>query len=184
MGTLREQIRWYGRGQMVLAGLLALFVAGLWVLGLHPASLRMSELRDQIEARRGELSFNRNRAKNLPIVTMEVEHLRRKLERYGKKMPHGPELGQFIKDLTQISQRVSLRKMQSQPGVPRRNPLFAEMPINLKFEGDFASVFSFLQEAEAMPRLTRVKNMTVKATQPGGGQVQVELAMSIYFSEG
>jgi len=66
-----------------------------------------------------------------------------------------------------------------------RTELYTQWPIAPKFEGDFASVFAFLRRAEAMQRLTHVKGLKVHSTDNGkSGQVQVELSMNIYFSEG
>ena len=68
----------------------------------------------------------------------------------------------------------------------RNGEQFAEWPISLKFEGDFMNVFSFLRKTEEMQRLTRLRGLRLKGLDHGGkaGQVQVELSMNIYFSEG
>ncbi len=61
--------------------------------------------------------------------------------------------------------------------------LYSEIPITMNFEGDFSSVFGFLREMEAMPRLTRVKSLNIRTKDPKLGIVDVNLAMNIYFSE-
>ena len=49
--------------------------------------------------------------------------------------------------------------------------------------GDFANVFSFIRRLEEMQRLTRVKSLSVHCKDGRLGQVDVNLAMNIYFSE-
>ena len=53
----------------------------------------------------------------------------------------------------------------------------------MTFEGDFLNVFGFLRELEGMQRLTRVKTLSVRCKDPKTGQVDVSMAMNIYFSE-
>ena len=81
----------------------------------------------------------------------------------------------------------ALRKVTVTPSViPTRSELFAEQPVSLKFEGDFLSVFSFLRQTEEMQRLTRVRELRLRSDDRAArpGQVEVELSMNIYFSEG
>jgi Tfp pilus assembly protein PilO len=70
--------------------------------------------------------------------------------------------------------------------MPVRSELFDEQPVSLTFEGDFVNVFSFLRQTEEMQRLTRVKELKLRSSDRTGksGQVEVELSMNIYFSEG
>jgi Tfp pilus assembly protein PilO len=98
-------------------------------------------------------------------------------------LPKTAELGEFLRDLTPVSQQYAIRKLIHQPGTVKRLDLYGEIPITMNFEGDFQNVFSFLRQLEEMPRLTRVRNLTIKAKDGKLGQVDVNMAMNIYFSE-
>jgi hypothetical protein len=80
-----------------------------------------------------------------------------------------------------FSRKSSLRGYSSNVLKPVRSETFWQMPIELKFEGDFSNVFSFLQQTEAQKRLTRVKKIELKAKDREPGQVQVQLTMNIYY---
>ena len=54
----------------------------------------------------------------------------------------------------------------------------------LSFEGDFTSVFSFIQEVEDMQRLTRIRDVTMTGLDSKQGTVNVTLAVNIYYSGG
>jgi Tfp pilus assembly protein PilO len=68
-------------------------------------------------------------------------------------------------------------------GTPSRDEQFYELPISLKFDGDFRDVYSFLCDIEDLSRVTRVKKMVVKSS-GSEGSVQVEMMLDLYYSEG
>jgi len=100
------------------------------------------------------------------------------------KMPKQADLPQFLGEVTQISRTASLRGLDSTHGLPSSSDLFGELPIKLKFTGEFMNVVSFLRQVEGMNRLTRVRDIDIKSTDPKLGLVEVELTMNIYFAEG
>jgi Tfp pilus assembly protein PilO len=166
---------------------MSIFIASLFLLffvvGYRPANQRLLLLRQEIAARSRRLETNQSQASKLPGLASEVIKLEAKLQRNNKKLPKTPEFGEFIRELTQASQQCSLRKLVHQPGIVRRLELYGEVPITMNFEGDFNNVFNFLRQMEEMQRLTRVKSLTVKCKDPKLGNVDVNMAMNIYFSE-
>src|SRR4051812_8495691 len=186
MRSLQTQAEWCARAQWVLGLSLGVLVTGFYAFAYRPNSQQLDGLKMQIEAKRGDLASNRTRVQILPDVLLEVNRMRSRLERFDKKLPKQPELHAFINGITEVSNQAGLRsKWTVEPGVPIRADLYAEWPITLKFEGNFANVFAFLRQAEEMQRLTRVKGLKVRGLDHGAlGQVQVELSMNIYFSEG
>ncbi|HEY8667329.1 MAG TPA: type 4a pilus biogenesis protein PilO [Tepidisphaeraceae bacterium] len=184
MRTLQSQAEWCARAQWVLAGGLVAALAAFYLLWYRPQTQKLDGLRTECVAREQELRSNQGNMQKLPVVAMELESLRSRLEN-AKKMPKQPDLGQFIRDVTQIGKQVGLdRKWSYQPGMPRKLELYSELPIQLHFEGDFMSVFSFLRATEGMQRLTRVRNVSIKTIDSKLGQVEVQLAVNIYYTEG
>ncbi len=188
MRTLQTQAEWCARAQWVLGVTLAVLVISFYVFGYRPNSRKLADLEAQIGDKRRYLASNRDKVQILPSVVMAVNDLRNKLDQFDKKLPKQPELGPFINDITELGHQTQIRKVSVDPGVPQRSDgnSFSEWPIALKFEGDFLSVFSFLGKTEQMHRLTRVRGLKIKGADLDGkpGQVQVELSMNIYYSEG
>jgi Tfp pilus assembly protein PilO len=184
MQTLQSHNQRCTRVQWIMAGVMVLIIAAFYMFGFRPLSNRQAALAQDIVAKRTALQTEQDEARKLPEVTMEVNRLRARVEKFDKKMPKQADIGNFIRDINQLSQQTSLKKMTVTPGMPRKTQLYSELPISLNFEGDFVSVHAFLRQAESMQRLTRVRNVNVKNNDPVSGQVQVELSMNIYFSEG
>jgi len=184
MTSLKSQARRCTRVRACLVSVLALMAGGFYLLGYRPADHQLQQLTKQMQEKQLALQSDRERAGHLSKVQLDVENLKLRLERYDKRLPKQQELGQFMRDITQLSQQSTLRKLTVQPGVPKRHQLFNELPISLNFEGDFLSVFAFLKETEGMQRLTRVNTINVKCRDTKLGTVEVQLSMNIYFSEG
>ena len=183
MRTLQSQVGWCVRAQWVLGTSMVLLLGGFYLFGYRPSSARMAELRAQIHAKTRELASNQVRTKVRPEVEQMVRDSRRKLARFDEQLPRNVEWGQFLNDITLLRDQAGLRNCHIVPTGPKPNDLFVEFPINVKFQGDFLSVFSFLRQMEQMPRLTRVRDLTVKAKEPGSGVVDVSLSMNIYYTE-
>jgi len=183
MRSIRTQNAWCTRAQWTMSVVIASLFLLFFVVGYRPANQRLLLLRQEIANRSKRLETNQSQAVKLPILAAEVAKLEAKLRTNNKKLPKTAELGEFIGDLTRASQQCSLRKLVHQPGTVRRLELYGEIPITMNFEGDFNNVFNFLRQMEEMPRLTRVKSLTVKCKDPKLGHVDVNMAMNIYFSE-
>ena len=186
MRTLESQIGWCAKVQWVLAGAMVLLVGGFYLLSYRPKSVHRAELQGQIVVKERELATNQARTQIKPIVERKVALSKAKVDRFDKRLPRQAEFGQFIKDITHLSQRSALRRWSTKTDTPKRSDdkLLVELPINLNFEGDFQGVFAFLRQMEQMPRLTRIRDLSVKAKPGAAGDVEVHVSLAIYFSEG
>ena len=158
-------------------------IAGFFFFGFRPNNQRRNSLRDEIAAKVGLLEANQTKAHGLTSLAVEVDRLRLKLERFNKQLPKTQWIGEFINDTAERSSQFAIKKLMHVPGLMRRTDYYSEIPIVMSFEGEFSNVFGFVRQLEEMPRLSRVKSLKIKARDGKPGQVDVNLAMNIYFSE-
>lgn len=184
MRSLTSQITWCRRLQMGLSAGLAVMVLLFLFAGYLPAKRHLDALEGQIQSRTAEVEGNQNRARNLPLLALEVQELESRVRDYDRQFPRQADLGEFIKDITRVSQQLALRDFKYQPGAPKRGDTYFELPIQMNFQGDFLNVYSFLSEVEHLQRLTRVRRLSIRTKEIKGGLVEVEIGLNIYFSEG
>jgi Tfp pilus assembly protein PilO len=183
MKTLRNQSGRYGTIQWAM-GLLALVLLALFFFAtILPANKRRAVAMEATRMQRAQLAANQKEATQLSTVKEEVKQLKGRLTGLDKKLPKRPDTDQFGREITQVSEACALKKVNMQVGVPRRTELFSEMPIGLNFNGDFTSVMAFLRQTEELQRLTRVRSLNIKTKDPAKGQVEVDVAMNIYFAD-
>src|SRR3954471_7515438 len=183
MVTLNNQMRWCVRAQLTLGGLLLAMGVCFYFLGYRPTTRKMHSLDNEIHDIQQELANNSVKSQILPEVAKQVKELRLRLDG-AKKLPKDMDVAGFINDVTRISQSTQLRKPKYDPEVPKRLELFSVYPIRLQLQGNFANVFAFIRETEALPRLSRIRSINIKtdngAKEPGA--VIVNLGMDLYFS--
>jgi len=183
MVSLKIQIIWCRRAQLTLGGVFLVIVCAFYFLGYRPTTSRLKSLDAQIADMQQELTDNSTKAQILPDVEREVRNLRLRLDG-AKKLPKVMDVAGFINDVTRISQSTQLRKPKYDPEFPKRGELFSIYPIRLQLQGNFANVFAFIRETEALPRLSRIRSINIKtdtvSKEPGA--VIVNLGMDLYFS--
>jgi type IV pilus assembly protein PilO len=184
MGRLRKQIERYGQIQWTLGAVMLCLAMSFYFFGYRPAIARLETLEIQRQSKQRDVDETQNKARTLPILVREVQELEKRVQDYDRQFPRQPQIGEFIRDMTRISQQLSLKNWNYKPAAPRRSEGYYELPIVMSFQGDFVNVMSFLRQVEEMPRLTRVKRLALRGRDPRAGTVEVEMSMNIYFSEG
>ncbi len=184
MPSLRTQIQWFTRIQQALVCLLMMVTVVFYCLIFRPETGRMQNLVGRITQKERELTQVQTQALALPQVQSDINRLKATLADF-KKLPANPgDLGQFQIEMAELAQRDDLKDWSvSWPGTPKKDEQFYELPISLKFNGDFLSVFEFLRQMDDLSRLTRVKNLSITGDD-SVGKVKVEVLMDLYYSEG
>lgn len=183
MPSLKTQIGMCTRIQQAFFGAMFGVAVLFYFAAYRPATSRGQLLSEQIIQKEGELARSQAQAKVLPLVQADINHLKAKLADV-KKLPDNPDFGKFQIQMSQYARQDNLRDPSiSCAGTPRRDGQYYELPVSLKFDGDFRDVFTFLSQIEDMPRLTRIKTLNVHSLGDNGA-VQVELLMILYYSEG
>jgi Tfp pilus assembly protein PilO len=184
MRSLSSQITWCRRLQWGLGLGLALAVLLFAFAGYLPAKHKLDALHGQIQSKTRDLEASQNKARNLPLLALEVKDLESRVRDYDRQFPKQADLGDFIKEITRVSEQLTLRDWKLAPLPPRRGDAYFELPIQMNFQGEFLNVFSFLTEVEHLQRLTRVRKLSIKNKDAKTGMVEVEIGLNIYFSEG
>ena len=184
MPSLRTQIQWFTRIQQALICVLMMVAAAFYCLVFRPETGRMQSLVGRISQKERELTQVQTQALALPQVQADINRLKATLADF-KKLPANPgDLGQFQIEMAELARRDDLKDWSvSWPGTPKKDEQFYELPISLKFNGDFPSVFEFLKQMDDLSRLTRVKNLSITGDD-SVGKVRVEVLMDLYYSEG
>jgi Tfp pilus assembly protein PilO len=184
-GDLKNRLLWCTRAQWGLLATLLIVGGGIYLLGIRPASTRLDQLRTRYAVAQDQFQQDQDRAKTLPNVELEIQQLRKRVERFDKTLPKQQELASFINDVTRISQQASLKKLAwNLDAKPHRSDRLTELPIRFSFAGDFQSgIVEFLRATEDLPRLTRVRKLDLKSSDARDGQVTAELTMDLYFGE-
>ena len=183
MKNQRNQIGWSVRARWAMVGLM-LFSAGMFYLTWWRPARRIQEgLRTAIDHAQADLQQTKSQLANLPELQAEVYRLQATWEPFSHRLPQKVEISPFMKEIGNLCQQTAIRKFTWQPGTIRKLDGLSEYPITMNFEGDVYSVFDFLKQAEEMQRITRVRNLTIRTKDSKLGQVEVQMAMNLYYAD-
>ena len=182
MLSLKSQILWCLRAQLTLGGALLAIGTSFYFFGYRPTTNKIASLDAEIHNMRQELAENSGKSQILGSVAQDVKALNLKLNN-AKKLPKDIDFPGFVKDIIRISQSTQMSKPDFHPDPdPKRGDLFSMYPIRLQLRGNFTNVYSFIRQAESLPRLSRVRSIDIKADDKSPGNVIVNLGMDLYFS--
>lgn len=177
---LQNKTTVYTRLQWVLAGALVLFAAGFYFLTYRPSRTEHAQLSGQLQQTRAELSAARARATDLPRIAAENDALSLRLAQ-SKRLSRHQEMGDIVRDISRLGNQFSLRRFSYKYGLARRTDDYSQLPIDLEFEGDMMNVYSFLKQTEDLPRLTRLRSLTLTPTERPG-VVTAKVSFNTFFS--
>src|SRR5256886_6510582 len=110
-------------------------IRDLTVTGVQTCALPICDVED-----------NQNKAQHLPLLALEVKGLESQVLNYDRQFPKQADLGDFIKDMTRVSQQLALHEWKYQPAAPKRGDAYFELPIQMNFQGEFLNGYSFFTE--------------------------------------
>ena len=182
---LRHQAARDGRLQKALAATLGAAVLGFVVLFYLPSLRRSAAMSARLTSDAASLGEADRRADRLPRVRAAADDLASHLGAF-KPVPREAGEAAFLRSVSAAADRLRLRGLEFEPLAPppdaaKRSP--RELAVRLAFRADFVDAFDFLRHVEEMPRLLRVRDVTLRSADEDSpdGQVRAELTVSLFW---
>ena len=164
MSVLDEDTRRIGR-MLHYGGLLVAVVCGTIAYsvayapttkGIVDTSALIDELRQSVQNGPVMRREHEKAAQELRKVTQRLETLR-------QRVPSDAEAGEFLRQVTQIAAGQHLAISDFQPEKTTDKDGYVEMEVTLSGTGSYRGICSFFDELSKLPRLSKVKNLTLSA---------------------
>lgn len=186
--SLIEQAALYSKRQKRMAIALAVVVAAGVAGGYLPKRNALAAMESEIEKVAAEVAANRDRAETLPTLIAEINQLRRQVDRY-RPLRDRSDVERAVTEIGAIQTATQLKQYQyttADYNGPAHSS-FSEQPMKITFQSDFIDAMSFVEKIEAMDRLTRMRELSIKANNPSGastgtGNVTVNMSLSLFFA--
>ena len=109
-----------------------------------------------------KLSEVKSIAGNLPAFQKEVADLEMQLTEALKQLPVGSELPTLLSDISSLGLESGLDIGLFEPRAEVINSFYAEVPIDLEFEGGYHSTAIFFGKLASLPRIVNVNGIEMK----------------------
>lgn len=162
---------------LVMLGVLA----GFYFLSFAKANSKRAELQKKIELRQRAMSDLERSTAGIDDVNHKIAELQQAIQFFESKLPQEKEMDTILKEVWQIAEANALQTKTIKTGKQTRSANYSEQAIELNLTGDFNGFYTFLQQLEKLPRLTRVMAMSLTKMSERDGEMNAQLSLSIYF---
>jgi type IV pilus assembly protein PilO len=128
---------------------------------------KYNALNSQLSDLKTEISKIRAIAADISRVERELALLEKKLQEAVKKLPNAAEVDKLLITIDELGRENGLNFTQFRPGREAAKQLYIEVPIMLKFSGNFFHVLRFFDEITKLPRIVTISDISLNS---GGGK--------------
>lgn len=184
--TLRDDTSRSRRRQQYLGiGLLVVVLVGVFAVYL-PNRKSLEAIREQIATIEREASQNAERVRTLPTLIAEVKNLRNQVDRY-KPLLGRSDVEHAMDEIGKVKDSTLVGDYGIKTLGKKERAICIEEPLQITFTANFVDAMSLIQRIEAMDRLTRMRELTIRSLdssiQRNKGTVSVSMKVSLFYSD-
>jgi type IV pilus assembly protein PilO len=160
--------------------LLAMPVASYFLV-FEPRTTQIAEARTEISSKQTKLKQLEAATKSIEDLGDEIDELRQAIELFEKKLPAQRDVEIVLRDVWRLAAENDLTPKSVRTDKIVDCAQYAELPIKMTIIGNFSGFYTFLQELEKLPRITRTPSMKLKKLDDEDGEMQADMVLSIFF---
>ena len=145
--------------------LLGVFGAG--VLGVYlyllmiPLWEQKGKLEGELQSLQADLAQKRSIAANRVKLEAEIKELEKQLAAALVKLPEEKDIPKLLTQVNTLGQQSGLEFQLFRPGAPARKGFYAEVPIDIRVEGQYHSLGGFLDRVSKLERIVNVADLKI-----------------------
>ena len=142
-------------------------VAGAAIVALYAYFLMMplweekGKLEDQLLKVQSDLQQKQLIAANRPKLEAEIKALEKQLDEALVRLPEEKDIPRLLTQVNSLGQQNGLEFLLFSPGAPVKKGFYAEVPIDIRVEGQFHSLGGFLDRVSKLERIVTVSDIRI-----------------------
>jgi Tfp pilus assembly protein PilO len=162
----------------------AAVVAGaVGFFAIYPMCQNMRNDQKVIVERRASLAKLQEVTHRITNLQQEVQRLEGALRFFDSRLPAQTEIDVILREVWLIAESKALTPRSVRTKKPESGPRCNTQPITMAFEGPFDSFYQFLMGIEQLPRITKVRELTIQKSATQEGNILVDMTVDIYFEK-
>jgi len=150
------------RQRYMLIGLLGgAIIVGYVYLLMMPLWAEKGKLEGDLEKLRNDLALKKNIAANRPKLEQEIKGLEKQLEVALVKLPEEKEIPKLLTQVNTLGQQSGLEFLLFRPAAPVKKGFYAEVPIDIRVQGDYHTLGGFLDRVSRLERIVNVADLRI-----------------------
>jgi type IV pilus assembly protein PilO len=154
--------------KLLALGALVILIGFLYYLLLDKKYQdNINTLNGQLTDLKTEISKIQAIANDKVKVERELALLEKKLQEAVKKLPNAAEVDKLLITIDELGRENGLNFTNFHPGKESAKQLYIEVPIALKFSGNFYRILRFFDEITKLPRIVSISDVTMNSQGAG-----------------
>lgn len=142
----------------ILLGVVGVGIVAAYVYFLMlPLWDQKGKLEAELEKLQGDLTQKRTIAANRSKLDAEIKGLEKQLAEVLIRLPEEKDIPKLLTQINTLGQQSGLEFQLFRPGAPVRKGFYAEVPIDIRVEGQYHTLGAFLDK---LSKLERIVNLT------------------------
>ena len=165
--------------KVVVLGVVWLLLGGVFYYFLYSDKLaERNTLSAKLEELKNESAKKQKLAADLPRFKKEKEELNSQLQLALEQLPNEKEIANLLENISDAARGARLYILTFKPGKETPRGFYAEVPIDMKIEGEYNSLISFFEKVAGLPRIVNMSNLNITS----GKEVKGEIVLSATFA--
>ena len=142
-------------------------VAGAAIVALYAYFLMMplweekGRSEDRLLKVQSDLQQKQLIAANRPKLEAEIKALEKELDEALVRLPEEKDIPRLLTQVNSLGQQNGLEFLLFRPGAPVKKGFYAEVPIDIRVEGQFHSLGGFLDRVSKLERIVTVSDIRI-----------------------
>ncbi|MDB5172533.1 MAG: hypothetical protein JWO87_3542 [Phycisphaerales bacterium] len=166
---------------VLLSGAMLVLLGGSYFLVIKQANQKRASLEMDMESKQRALADLDRSTAGINDVSTKIAELQQAVTFFESKLPPRKEIDKVLEEVWHRAEANSLQTKTIKTPQDKRTSSYGEQEMELSLSGDFNGFYAFLLELEKIPRLTRVKKMSLTKINDRDGEMQADLTLSVYF---
>jgi type IV pilus assembly protein PilO len=150
------------RQRYLLLGLLGVVVVFLYVWFLMmPLWEQRGNLEGDLQKLQADLDQKRIIAANRPKLEEEIKSLEKQLDAALVKLPEEKEIPKLLTQVNTLGLQSGLEFLLFRPGAPVKKGFYAEVPIEIRVQGEYHTLGTFLDRVSKLERIVNVADIRI-----------------------
>lgn len=159
-------------------------VAGYFYFLMNPLWEQKGKLELDLQKLQADLAQKRSIAANRPKLEAEIKELDKQLQAALVKLPEEKDIPNLLTQINTLGQQNGLEFQLFRPSPPVRKGFYAEVPIDIRVQGQYHTLGGFLDKVSKLERIVNVTDIKVTPLavqqQTGGNTMAADLKATTY----
>ena len=167
--------------QIIILIVAAVMFGGFFFAAYLPLCAKRKAVRERREMIELVIKKMREEGRQIPMMEIQLESLRKDEKNYRRDMPESMDLGPFLNTIAQLMSENNLKDQSVKPGNEVKLGSLGCIPVEIKFKGRIVQVFEFFKSLQRLDRAVRIVLVNIVNDNALTGDLTAQTKAVIYY---